>query len=63
MLGVTKVVLGVALDTLRIVIAGGMLAGVCLGFDNTLLGDVRCIIFIWVSDRILLGDGFFEQVA
>ena len=39
-----------------------MLVGDCLGCWS-LLGDVRWATFAWVLDCILLGDGFFEQVA
>ena len=39
-----------------------MLAGVCMAFDKPLLGDVRDMLFARNLDRILLGDGIFEQV-
>ena len=30
--------------------------------DKPLLGDVRCMMFAWVLDRILLGDGFLSRL-
>ena len=59
----TKTLLGagknVTLNTLRIVIAGGCLPEFAFKRFELLLWDVRCVMFAWVLDRILLGDGFF----
>ena len=37
--------------------------GVCLGFDESMLGDMRFMMFAWGFHLNLLGDGFFERVA
>ena len=68
-LGVTTILLGVGK---RVANRGPnwgpwILSGVCLlefswGLINQLLGYVRCVMFAWVLDRILLGDVFLRRL-